>query len=170
MTWSQVRLSKPRSSTKLLLAILLCQSAGGVGAAATSRSVNSWYRDLEKPSFNPPGWVFGPVWTVLYSLMGIALYLATESETGVRERRLAESIFGGQLLLNAAWPLLFFGRRLPLAALIEIVALWSAIVATIMTFWRLSKTAAILLVPYLVWTTFAAILNFSVWHRNRKGY
>jgi tryptophan-rich sensory protein len=152
---------------RLVGSVLLCEAAGGVGVIATSRSIDTWYRSLTKPPFNPPNGVFGPVWTLLYLLMGIALarVVGTQAEEAVQRR--ARVLFGIQLALNSAWSFLFFGRRAPFAALVEIVALWIAIVATVLAFWRVSRVAALLLLPYLAWTTFAATLNFSIWRLNR---
>lgn len=152
----------PRFAGSLLLPIL----AGGVGGVATSKSVNTWYRTLNKPSFNPPGWIFGPVWSTLYLMMGIAHYLVLREEAEPRLARPARIFYGIQLILNTLWSLLFFGRRSPLAALVEIVFLWVAILMTIITFARVSRKAALLLLPYLLWVSFASILNGAVWRLN----
>ena len=153
---------------KLIAMVLVCEAAGGLGAIATSKSVSTWYPTLEKPSFNPPDWIFGPVWTTLYALMGVALYRVSEAQEGEPGVvRMAQVLFGLQLGLNTLWSFLFFGRRSPLAALIEIVALWIAILATTLAFWRISRGAALLLLPYLAWVSFAAVLNFELWRRNR---
>lgn len=145
-------------------AILLCECAGAAGTLATRDSINDWYRQLDKPRFNPPDWIFGPVWTVLYALMGLGL--AIVSARGGEDARPAQIVFGLQLALNTAWTFIFFGRRAPGAALIEIVLLWIAIVVTIALFFRISRLAGLLLVPYLLWTTFATVLNASIWRRN----
>lgn len=152
---------------RLIAAVLLCQATGGIGAAATATSVNSWYREIEKPSFTPPDWVFGPVWTVLYTLMGIALAVVSSDERDTRLRRAAIGAFGVQLTLNALWSVFFFGRRAPLAALIDLILLGIALVTTIALFFRISKLAALLLIPYLAWVVFAGALNGSVWQKNR---
>ena len=149
----------------ILKALLWPTVAASIGSAGTQSGVKSWYPKLEKPDFNPPGWVFGPVWSLLYLLMGIADYIVsrqgeTEAVTNAR------TIYRVQLVLNSAWSVLFFGLRSPLAALVEIVFLWVAIVATILAFARVSKVAALLLVPYLLWTTFAAVLNTAIWRKN----
>lgn len=149
----------------LLRALVEPAIAATVGSAATTSSVNSWYRGLDTPSFNPPSWVFGPAWTTLYVLMGIAdFFVAREGGTDARN---AKRIYRVQLALNALWSVLFFGLRSPLAALVEIVFLWVAILMTIAAFWRVSKPAALLLVPYVLWTTFAAVLNGAIWAKNR---
>jgi translocator protein len=151
---------------RLLGSLLLPAIAAAVGGAATSRSVDSWYRSLRKPSFNPPSSVFGPVWTVLYILMGIADHLVDISGEGEGQTH-ARRLYRLQLGLNSGWSALFFGLRSPGLALIEIVALWTAIVMTIRAFRAHSGVAALLLVPYLLWTTFAAVLNAAIWWKNR---
>jgi tryptophan-rich sensory protein len=156
-----------QGAPRLVGAVLLCEAAGGVGAIAVSLSINTWYRTLKKPSFNPPDWVFGPVWTTLYLLMGVAYHLASGKVAERSVARRARGLFAIQLALNAAWSFLFFGRRSPLTALIEIVALWLAVAATMLAFLRLSRVAALLLLPYLAWTTFAAALNYAIWRLNR---
>ena len=152
----------PRFGGALLLPLL----AGGASGVATSRSVVTWYPTLKKPAFNPPNWIFGPVWTTLYLLMGVAHYLVLREQAEPGVARLARIFYGLQLVLNTLWSLLFFGRRSPLAALIEIVFLWGAIVLTILTFARISRKAALLLLPYLLWVTFAAVLNAAIWRLN----
>lgn len=149
----------------VLRALLEPAIAAGVGGAATASSVDGWYRTLDKPSFNPPGGVFGPVWTTLYAMMGVADFLV--SREGGEDARAARRVYRVQLVLNALWSVLFFGLRSPLAALVEIVFLWVAILLTIAAFWRVSRLAAALLVPYFLWTTFAAVLNGAIWAKNR---
>ncbi len=151
---------------QFLLSVLTPVVAGGVGAAATAESLRTWYPTLKKPSFNPPNWIFGPVWSTLYLLMGIAHYLVSRQSPDEAVARQAQLWYWLQLCLNALWSLLFFGRRSPLAALVEIVCLWIAIVLTILTFARISRRAALLLVPYLLWVSFAAVLNGAIWHLN----
>ena len=151
----------------LLVALALPLAVGALGGAATSSSVRTWYPTLRKPPFNPPGWVFRPVWTVLYLLMGVAIYLVwTGSESPSARSRVARWWFA-QLLLNLAWSLIFFGRRAIGPAFGEILILWLAIAATIRAAAQQKPAAAGLLVPYLGWTTFAAILNGSIWYLNR---
>lgn len=151
----------------LLRTVLPPFAAAAVGGAATTPAIGGWYRTLKKPPFNPPDAVFGPVWSVLYLLMGVAAYLV-EREGGDGGRTSAARAFNGvQLGLNALWSLLFFGRRSPLAGMIEIGFLWVAILLTIVAYWRISRLAALLLVPYLLWTTFATALNVAIWRRNR---
>jgi tryptophan-rich sensory protein len=151
----------------LVLALLVPNAAGGVGALATASSVNTWYRDLRKPSWQPPGWLFGPVWTTLYTLMGIASWLVSRSRSPRKERALR--LYGWQLGLNTLWSVLFFGLRRPDLALVEIVPLWGSILATLTNFYRVNPVAGLLLLPYQLWTTFATALNFAIWRLNRRG-
>ena len=146
--------------------ILFCEMVGIVGAVFTTSSIPTWYSTLNKPPFNPPSWVFGPTWTLLYALIGISLFLVWTQPNRDAQRRKALSIFFIQLFLNAIWSPIFFGLHAPIAALIVIVLLWLSIVLTILTFWKISKTAATLLVPYLAWVSFASLLNFSIWQLN----
>lgn len=124
-----------------------------------------WYNQLEKPPLNPPGWVFGPVWTVLYFLMAVAAGLVW-SQAGWSRASGAITLFFGQLILNAAWSPLFFGLQSPDLALVDILLLWGAIVATMIAFFRLQPLAGWMLVPYLAWVTFATYLNFMIWRLN----
>jgi benzodiazapine receptor len=121
---------------------------------------------LDKPAFNPPNWLFGPVWITLYTLMGIALYLAWKNGLNKAENRGILYIFIAQLILNTLWTILFFGLKSPLAGLIEIVILWIAILLTIIKFYGLSPLSAYLLIPYILWVSFAAVLNFFLWKLN----
>ena len=146
--------------------VLGSQLAGIIGALFTARSVQTWYTTLQKPSFNPPSWLFGPVWTVLYLLMGIAAYLVWAKGWTVPGVKTALFVFALQLVLNSLWSILFFGVRQPGWAFMEIVVLWAAIVVTIVLFWKISRTAAFLLVPYILWVSFAAVLNYSLWRLN----
>ena len=152
---------------KLAACILASQAAGLFGALFTTTGPGSWYAGLAKPSFNPPGWVFGPVWTTLYILMGISAWLVwKKGSLSTPPVRGALLLFTVQLALNAAWSGLFFGLRSPLLGLIDIAALAAAILATILDFRPISPAAAWLLSPYLAWVSFAAILNFSIWRLN----
>ena len=144
---------------KLIVSVIVCQVAGIIGSVFTVSSVGSWYSQLNQPSFNPPNWVFGPVWTTLYLLMGISLYIIWSK--GLKKNKNAVYVFGIQLALNTLWSILFFGVRSPLFAFIEIIFLWAAIIWTIILFYRVSKKAAYLLIPYILWVSFAAVLNFS---------
>lgn len=145
----------------LVLAVLLTLAIGSAGSFFTAQSVSTWYVTLAKPVFQPPSWVFGPVWTTLFILMGVALYLAQVNGKGAIAKT-AVRYFGIQLFLNFLWSLLFFGLRSPLLALIDILLLWVAIAACIVTFSRISKPAAYLMVPYILWVSFATVLNFAI--------
>jgi translocator protein len=137
-----------------------------VGALLTARSVETWYRGLNKPSWTPPDWVFGPVWTTLYATIGLAGWLAWRRPSS-RGRSTALNTYAAQLGLNLAWSGLFFGLRSPALGLAGIIGLWFAIAWTIAAFWRVSRLAALLLLPYLAWVSFAAWLNLAVWRMNR---
>jgi tryptophan-rich sensory protein len=154
------------SFSKLLASVALCLGTGIVGSVFTASSVASWYVLLEKPVFSPPAWVFSPVWTVLYILMGISLYLVWEKGLQQPGVKAGMFIFGIQLFLNLLWSLLFFGLRSPYYAFIEIVLLWFAILLTILQFRKISKTASYLLVPYILWVSFASLLNYYIWILN----
>ncbi|MCQ1534197.1 tryptophan-rich sensory protein [Methanosarcina sp. KYL-1] len=151
---------------RLIVSILLCQLAGALGSLYTASSLEIWYAVLEKPAFNPPSWVFFPVWVTLYTLMGISLYLVWEKGLQQKEVKVGIVLFGIQLGLNTLWSFLFFGLRSPYYAFIEILFLWLAIFLTIVQFSRISKTASILLVPYILWVSFAALLNYQIWVLN----
>ena len=149
---------------KFVISILVSLSAGAIGGIFTSSAITTWYATLTKPSFNPPNWLFGPAWTVLYILMGIALYLVWVSDK--ENKKITYIVFFIQLVLNTLWSIVFFGAHQTGWAFFEIVLLWLAILATIIAFHRISKPAAYLLIPYVAWVTFAAILNYSVWVLN----
>jgi tryptophan-rich sensory protein len=150
----------------LLGFIALVFLAGGIGGAATATSVGTWYPTLAKPSWNPPSWVFGPVWSTLYLLMAVAAWRVWR-HVEHPERRPALAWFCGQLGLNALWSVLFFGLRSPGLAFAEVLVLWAAIVATLVKFARIDRPAALLWLPYLAWVSFAAVLNGTVWWLNR---
>lgn len=147
---------------KLAVSLLLPQLAGGIGALFTSPAIPGWYSQLIKPSFTPPSWLFGPAWTALFVMMGVALFLVWQSRAPRQLARAAYVTFGVQLGLNVLWSALFFGLRQPLWAFAEIVVLWLAILATILMFGRVRPAAAWLLVPYLAWVTFASCLNYAI--------
>ncbi len=148
----------------LIAFIVVCEMAGIIGSVFTTDSVREWYPALVKPEFNPPSWVFGPVWTTLYLLMGISAFLVFVS--GKEESNRALMVFGGQLVLNTLWSIAFFGMRSPILGLIVIVLLWLAIIATMLRFYRISRTSAYLLIPYILWVSFAAVLNYFIWMLN----
>lgn len=144
--------------------IVVCFAASAAGAIASIQT-RSFYSQLIQPSWAPPGWLFGPVWTVLYALMAIAAWLVWRYG-GFRTHRLALSLFLLQLVFNALWSWLFFAWHLGVWAFADIVLLWILIVATLVSFWRVSPLAGALLVPYLMWVSFAAALNYAVWQLN----
>lgn len=146
----------------LAISVLLPLLVGAIGSIYTQTGLVDWYSTLTKPALNPPDYLFGIVWPILYLLMGIAAFMVWRKGLGWPEVRWALSIYTGQLLLNGIWSWLFFGRQDPEAALIEITALWLAILTTIFAFARISRTAAFLLVPYLLWVSFATYLNYQI--------
>jgi tryptophan-rich sensory protein len=149
-------------AAKLLGFILLCLLAGVIGALFTATGPTSWYSHLVKPSFNPPNWIFGPVWTLLYILMGISLYFAVKKKVGLK----AIKIFAIQLLLNTLWTILFFGLNNILFALVEVVILLGFIIWTIKAFYKKSEVSSYLLIPYALWTSFATILTLAIYLLN----
>ncbi len=149
---------------KLILSIVICQFAGILGSLFNIKSIPKWYSKIKKPRFNPPNKIFGPVWTLLYLLMGISLYLIL---TSGKDITLPIIIFSIQLVLNIVWSFLFFGLRKPFFAFLEIIILWLSILATIIIFYAISKPAAYLLIPYLLWVSFASLLNYSLWKLNK---
>jgi translocator protein len=144
----------------------ICLAAGGLGAVFTNSSVRDWYPTLTKPSWTPPAWLFGPVWTSLYIMMAIAAWIVWQKR-GSGDVNGALGLFIFQLALNAAWSPLFFGLRNPLAGLLDIIPLWIAILATLISFWKISPAAGALLAPYWLWVSFATALNFTLWKLNR---
>ncbi|MDO8638719.1 MAG: TspO/MBR family protein [Candidatus Daviesbacteria bacterium] len=151
----------PKNLSKLILSIGVCLGAGILGSFFTVSAIPEWYATLNKPAFSPPNWIFGPVWTILYILMGIALYLVLSAKWGVKSQK-AIRIFAIQLILNTAWSIIFFGMRNPALALVNIVALWVSIFLTIKTFYKINKLAGQLLLPYLAWVSFAILLNLAI--------
>lgn len=151
---------------KLTLFVLVSELLGGIGSFATFTQINTWYAQLAKPPFNPPNWLFGPVWAVLFALMGLSAYIIWTSSAGHKLESQAKNIFIAQFVLNILWSFIFFTMHQPLVACIEICLLWLTIVSTILHFGKISKLAAGLLVPYLLWVTFAAVLNFAIWLMN----
>jgi benzodiazapine receptor len=152
---------------KLVVCLAVVLTAGGIGSLATAKAIPTWYKDLTKPSFNPPGWLFGPAWTVLYLMMTVAAWLVWKQGIGAAGVKLALVVFLVQLVLNALWSVLFFGLRSPLAGLVGISGLWFAILATIILFFRVSVPAGVLLLPYIGWVSFAALLNAAIVRLNR---
>lgn len=156
-----------RAIRGLVVTLVLCFAAAAIGGVATSASVTSWYPGLDKPVWTPPSWLFGPMWTLLYAMMAVAAWLVWKVAGGIAGAKGPLAIFSTQLLLNAAWSILFFGFRSPGLALLDIGLLWAAILATTAAFRRVAPVAGMLLVPYLLWVTFAAALNLAIWLLNR---
>lgn len=157
---------KKKDLFKLLIAVMVSELAGIIASMSTTPAIPGWYGDLNKPSFAPPSWVFGPVWVTLFALMGVSAFLVWRRGWHRSRVRLALYVFGVQLVLNTAWSFIFFGFRSPGGAFLEIICLWFAIIATMCAFSRVSRLAAWLLVPYLLWVSFAGVLNFYIWQLN----
>ena len=169
---------------KLIQCIIICELAGVFGSVFTTPAINGWYSTINKPSFNPPNWIFGPVWTILFILMGISLYLVWEKKwqaknvltkntktwnewsqnlwTGKWSKINIILIFSTQLILNVLWSIVFFGMQSSEKAFAVVLCLWVAILFTILNFYRVSKLAAYLLIPYLLWVSFAGVLNLFI--------
>lgn len=154
------------NTTKLIISIALPVAVGATSGFFTATGVDSWYQTINKPSWNPPGWIFGPVWTTLYVMMGIALFLVWKSNTNEALKKTAITLFAVQMVLNFFWSFVFFKQEQPGWALVEIIVLWVAILLTIFAFAKVNKTAAWLLVPYISWVSFASILNYTIWQLN----
>jgi benzodiazapine receptor len=152
--------------SKLVVSILVCQAAGVIGGLATAPNVEAWYAYVEKPSFTPPDWVFSPVWISLYFLMGLSGYLVWRKGLGENGVGKAMAFYVVQLILNPVWSFAFFGLHSPLSGLVVIIVLWFMIVLTIFYFSKVSRAAAVLLVPYILWVSFATVLNFSIFVLN----
>lgn len=148
---------------KFSISILVCLFAGIIGSFFTASSIPNWYSILNKPFFNPPNYIFGPVWTTLYILMGISLYLVWNNKNKKSKNiKSFYKFFAIQLILNALWSLLFFGLKSPLLGFIEIIFLWLFILLSIISSYRISKIASYLLIPYILWVSFATVLNLYI--------
>jgi tryptophan-rich sensory protein len=145
-----------------MFCIISCELVGILGTPFTLSAIPSWYVNLNKPIFAPPNWIFGPVWTLLYLLMGVSFYLILKEGWKKKVVKTAVKIFLAQLTLNFLWTPIFFGLKSPLLGLIIIVSMWVLIVITIKKFYTLSKLASYLLMPYLLWVTFATLLNAAI--------
>lgn len=150
----------------LILSVLISQTAGVIGAVLNLASLGIWYNNLDKPFFTPPDWIFGPVWILLFSLIGVSLYLVLISDAKREYKKTAVSIFFLQWVLNIFWSFMFFTLRNPFYGFLEISALSISIVIMISIFRKINKASAYLLIPYLLWVLFAAALNFSIWRMN----
>jgi len=145
-----------------IFSLIICFSAAAVGSYFTTPFIPGWYAGLNKPFFNPPNWIFAPVWTVLYLTMAVSLYLVWSTRSNKKEKKIGIKLFFLQLSLNCLWSILFFGMQLPLVALLEIIVLWLMIYLTIANFWQVKPVAGKILLPYIIWVSFASILNLSI--------
>jgi benzodiazapine receptor len=157
---------KSRDVVKLLVSLVACQCAGIIGSIFTTPAIPTWYATLEKPSFSPPNWLFAPAWITLYLLMGVAAFLIWRQGLAQKGVRAALVIFLVQLVLNALWSVVFFGLQSPLWGVVVILALWVAILLTILRFFKLSTAAGSLMLPYILWVSFAAVLNIALFMLN----
>ena len=139
--------------------------AGFLGSFFTRNSIDSWYKLINKPFFNPPNWIFSPVWTILFIMIGVSFYLVWEKDFG-KNKKQTLIVYGMQIGLNFLWSILFFGLRNPLLGLIEIIILWCTILFNILIFHKINKTAGYLLIPYILWVSFATILNLAIFILN----
>lgn len=151
---------------KLLISIIICQAAGIIGSFFTRPNIPTWYATLKKPGIAPPNWVFAPVWTILFLLMAIALYLIWRQGLNNPSVRTAFMVFILQLIINILWSVIFFYFMFPLGGFVVIIALWLLILVTVIHFYNISRVAGILLLPYLLWVSFASVLNFMLWRLN----
>jgi len=157
---------RARDIVKLVVSIIACQCAGFIGSLATTPNIPTWYAALEKPFFTPPSWLFAPAWITLYLLMAIAAFLIWRKGLGEEGVKCALIVFLVQLVLNSLWSVVFFGLQSPLYGMVVIIALWIAILLTIIKFFRLSTAAGWLMIPYILWVSFASALNISIWVLN----
>jgi tryptophan-rich sensory protein len=154
------------NTVRLVAAVVLCELAGVVGSVFTFPSIPTWYASLEKPGFNPLNWVFAPVWLILYALMGVAAYFVWSKALEPKGARVASSVFVAQLFLNVLWSNVFFGLHSLFYGFVIIVALWISIALTVVVFARVSKIASVLMLPYILWVSFASVLNYYIWLLN----
>ena len=151
---------------KLIISIAIPLAVGSISSLFTASSVDGWFTTIQKPSFNPPNWIFAPVWTILYIMMGIACYLVWEMDANKKIKSTAIFFYGVQLALNFLWSLIFFYAQQPGWALADIILLWLMILLTIIWFGKVSIIPAWLMIPYICWVSFATILNFYIWKLN----
>ena len=149
----------------LVVFLVVCFAAAGIGGAVTTPKIATWSATLTKPSWNPPNWIFGPVWSALYCCMAISAWLVWR-QGGFSGVKVPLTLFGVQLVLNVLWSCLFFGLQNPGLAFVDVLLLWAAIAGTMVAFWQRSAIAGILFVPYLAWVSFASFLNFTIWRLN----
>jgi len=149
----------------LVVFLVICFAAAGIGGAITTPKIGTWYATLVKPSWNPPNWIFGPVWSALYLGMAVAAWSVWRQD-GFAGAKLPLTLFGVQLALNVLWSCIFFGLEMPGVAFIEVLLFWASIAITMVAFWQRTRIAGILFVPYLAWVSFASVLNFTIWRLN----
>ena len=154
--------ARSRDILKLVVSILACQCAGFIGSIFTMPAIPTWYETLAKPSFTPPSWLFAPAWVTLYVLMGVAAFLIWRKGLDIKNVKSALIIFLVQLVLNALWSAIFFGAKSLIGGAVVIVLLWIAILFTILRFFKISAAAGGLLIPYILWVSFASVLNISI--------
>jgi tryptophan-rich sensory protein len=159
MSWTDI--------TKLIISIVACQGAGGIGAIFTTPAIPTWYAGLKKPAFTPPNSVFGPIWITLYLLMGVAVFMVWREGLNQEGVTIAFTVFWVQLVLNVLWSVIFFGLKSLLGGMATIFLLWIAILVNIVMFFGVSPIAGGLLIPYIIWVSIAANLNVQIWIRNR---
>ena len=155
------------SVAKVIISILACFAAGGIGSLSTFKAIPTWYPSLKKPKYTPPDWVFGPVWTTLYILMGLSVFLVWQQGLSTEGVLLAFILFWVQLILNALWSIIFFGMKSKGGGIIVIVVLWILILVTIITSFQVSVWAGVLLIPYILWVSIATYLNVGIWWLNQ---
>ncbi|MEN9405662.1 MAG: hypothetical protein RLY47_621 [Candidatus Parcubacteria bacterium] len=155
-----------RTFLKLVVAVVVTQLAGIIGSLFTFSAIPTWYATLTKPELNPPSWVFGPVWTTLYLLMGVSAFLIWQKGWARRDVKIALSVYVVQLVFNALWSIVFFGLQSPGLALVVIAALLISIIWTMVLFYKISRPAMYLLIPYILWVSFASYLNYAIYALN----
>lgn len=163
--FKDIEIMKMKPVIKLILSILFTLGIGTLGGLFTAPEIGGWYATLQKPSFQPPNWLFGPVWSLLYTLMGISLYMVWKQPSSDRRNK-ALTIFIIQFVLNFSWSIIFFNQHQVGWALVEIVVMWVCILLTIIRFYQIKPAAAWLLVPYILWVSFATALNAAIWKLN----
>ena len=159
MSWAEI--------AKLIISIVACEGAGGIGALFTTPAIPTWYAGLKKPAFTPPNSVFGPIWITLYLLMGVAVFMVWREGLNQEGVTIAFAVFWIQLVLNVLWSVIFFGLKSLLGGMVMIFLLWIAILVNIIMFFGVSPIAGWLLIPYIIWVSIAANLNVQIWIRNR---
>ena len=155
------------NAVRLIVSIVVCECAGIIGSVFTTPAIPTWYAALEKPVFTPPNWLFAPAWGTLFFLMGVAAFLVWRKGSGKPQVRTALILFLAQLVLNIGWSVAFFGYECPLCGMVVILVLWVAILVTMLKFFRISVAAGALMVPYILWVSFATALNVAVYVLNR---